>query len=229
MMDVEYHESADKQSEPAYKTATHEKMDLETAHHREMIAELAKKVDSNLLLEKPSASIINNQQVAVDTLKKQLEFYFGNPNLHKDCHMRDLIAKHAKGYVDLKDILGFKRVSQILSMYHMVKYDDRLEMLCQAADASNILKLCKQRLRVKRRVALDTNVIGQPEYTAEVDSRTIYVENIPIYATHETVAQVFQKHGHILLVSMPRDSEAKSQNKNKGFAFVEFEVGYILA
>lgn len=221
-MDVEY--PAESVPFAVSDTKQKEKMDTEGDNHRELVAGLTRKVDSSLVLEQPSVSLVNSQQATVETLRRQLEFYFGDPNLYKDEHMRKLIAQHEKGYVELKVLLGFKRISQILNSHHVVKFDERLGLIRHAAESSGILKLCKQKLRVKRLVQFNSSILKQADYAAEVDSRTIYVENIPPYATQETTAQVFKKHGHILLVSMPKDSEGKNQRKNKGFAFVEFEV-----
>lgn len=190
---------------------------------REQVIGLTKKVDSNLIIEQPH-SMVNSQQNAIEILKKQLEFYFGDPNLSKDKFFRDLIAKHPKGYVELKALLGFHKVGQILNAHNINKYEDRLNCLRQAVNKAAILKLCKQSLRVKRRIPFDTNILKDTEFLEEVNSRTIYVENIPMYATQELVAKVFVKYGHILLVNIPKEAEGKKK-RNKGFGFIEYEVG----
>lgn len=203
------------------------KIQSELPEQRDIVADLTRKVDSNLMIEQP-LGIVTNSGMNMEVLRRQIEFYFGDPNLSKDPHMRKLIAQHPKGYVELKVFLGFQRVNQILNSCHIHKYDDKISMLRSAASSSGILKLCKQNLRVKRKIVFDPSLINKPDYISDVDSRTIYVENIPEIATHEMVAQIFKKYGHILLVSLPKENKEKNQRKNKGFCFVEFEVSYIL-
>lgn len=199
-----------------------EKIDSELDIQRGIISGLIKKVDSSLLTDQQS-TMGNSHQATIEALRRQLEFYFGDPNLYKNDHMRKLVTANPKGYVDLKTLLSFNRIAQILNNSHIVKYEEKLNALRQAVSTSLLLKICKQSLRAKRRVRFEPDVLKKPEYAAEIDCRTIYVENIPIQANHEVIAQVFQKYGHILLVNLPKEAEGKV-HKNKGFVFIEFGV-----
>lgn len=193
-------------------------------NQRELIQGLTKKVDSNLIIEQAD-SLAGAPQNAVEILRRQLEFYFGDPNLCKDAYLREQIAKNPKGYVDLKVLLGFHKIGQILNAHNINKFEDRLGSLRQAVTSSSILKLCKQGLRAKRKIPFDQNLLKNSEYLNEVGSRTIYVENIPTYASQELLARVFAKYGRILLVDLPKEAERKKK-RNKGFAFIEFEVRF---
>lgn len=190
---------------------------------KEILACLVRKVDSNLLSDQAN-TLVNTQQSTIDFLRKQLEFYFGDPNLCKDSFMRDLISKHPKGYVELKTLLSFHKIGQILNAHGINRFEDRLNSLRQAAGSSAILKLCKQNLRIKRKTQFDLNLLKDHSFIEEIDSRTIYVENIPTYANQELIAKVFSKYGRILIVSLPKEAEGKLKKKNKGFAFIEYEV-----
>ena len=208
--------------EGSQKKTTKIKSELDE-NQKKLVTGLTKQVDSNLIIEQPHA-MVSTQQNAIEILSKQLDFYFGDPNLSKDKFFRDLIAKHPKGYVELKALLGFHKVGQILNAYNISKFEDRLNCLRQAVTSSAILKICKQSLRVKRRIPFDTNILKDADFLEDVNARTIYVENIPMYATPELVARVFIKYGHILLVNLPKEAEGKTK-RNKGFGFIEFEVG----
>lgn len=189
---------------------------------RELVTNLTRKVDSNLIFEQ-SSSLVNTHQTAIEYIRKQLEFYFGDPNLSRDRFLRDLISKHPKGYVELKQLFGFHKISQILNAHSINKYEERLNILRQAVAASQILKLCKQSLRVKRNIPFDPKLLQNSEFIDDINSRTVYVENIPVYATQELVARVFMKYGKILHVGLPKEGENKKK-RNKGFAFIEFDV-----
>ena len=219
------HQNPDKDQKDQVAVKMTDKIEPEVLAQRELVARLTRKTDSNLAIDQTSSILVTNSATGVEVLRRQLEFYFGDPNLSKDTFMRNLIAKHPKGYVELKVLIGFHRVNQILSSCHIQKFEDRLNLLRNAVDSSGILKLCKQKLRAKRRIPFDAQTHFKPENISEVDSRTIYVENIPETATHEVIAQVFRKYGHILLVSLPKEKEAKASRRNKGFCFIEFEVG----
>lgn len=44
-----------------------------------------------------------------DKIRKQIEFYFGDSNLHKDRFMSQKIAENPDGYVDLSVIMSFNK------------------------------------------------------------------------------------------------------------------------
>lgn len=192
-----------------------------------------KMIDSNLLIERPTTAI-NAHQTLPDALRRQIEFYFGDPNLTKDHYLRELIAKHKKGYIELKNILGFHKIEALFNSAHIARPEDRLNHLRQAITSSSLLKLCKQRLRVKRIVPFDLATLKIEENLAETDQRTIYLENIPSFANHETIASVFSKYGRILHVRLPYEKPAQrpttstqaQAKRHKGFAFIEFAVDF---
>ncbi len=197
---------------------------------REVINRM-KIIDSNLLHERiPTA--MNAHQTVPNALRKQVEFYFGDPNLSKDHYLRELISKHKKGYVEVKSLLGFHKIENLFNTAHIARLEDRLNYLKNAISSSSLLKLCKQKLRVKRIVPFDPASVILAENIADVDNRTIYLENIPTFATHEMIASVFSKYGKILHVRLPHEkpvqrpaTSAQAQVKShKGFAFIEFSV-----
>lgn len=195
--------------------------DLNKLQREELTARL-RSVDSCLIREKGFAGVGNSQGL-VESLRKQIEFYFGDPNLKKDIHLRNLIAKHKKGYVDLKVLLTFNKISQLLANARINKMEDRMNNLRQAVTSSQLLKLCKQKLKVKRLIPFSLESQGQTQTVADVDSRTVYMENLPPHVTLELLASVFSKYGQIILVNLPR-TEKTAGHKIKGFAFIEFSV-----
>lgn len=194
---------------------------LENAQREELIARM-RTVESCLLKEKGFAGV-GSAQCLVESLRKQIEFYFGDPNLKKDLHLRNLIAKHKKGYVDLKSLLTFNKISQLMANTRACKLEDRMNNLRLAISSSQLLKLCKQRMRVKRVIPFNLELQKQPKIADDVDSRTIYLENLPPHTTLELLASVFSKYGQIILINLPR-TDKSAGHKIKGFSFVEFSV-----
>lgn len=164
-----------------------------------------------------AAQIGNSSSILISRLRKQLEFYLGDPNLLRDNHLRALISKHKKGYVDLKHFLGFKKIDSILAGFHIVKFDQKMDYLRQAIKSSQVLKICKQNQKVKRLVKFSESDVGNQALQAEMDARTIYIENLPESCSRETLASIFGSFGPMLYISLP-----KKEGVCRGYGFIEF-------
>jgi len=78
-----------------------------------------------------------------------------------------------------------------------------------------MLKLSKDKTKFKRRIPFKLEGLDRKQQ----DQCMIYVENFPDYITHEQLASVFKKGGHIKHVSIPKYQHSKL---NKGFGFIEY-------
>ncbi|KAL9957934.1 hypothetical protein ACROYT_G034892 [Oculina patagonica] len=136
-------------------------------------------------------------------LQEQVEFYFGDANLHKDRFMKQEISKHPEGFVAISTIASFNRMKQIT---------DDINLVIKAMKMSPMLEVSEDNTMVKRRTA-----VPEPR---NVDAETIYVERLPPYADHDWLKGIFSKYGKVVYVSIPR---FKHTGDVKGFAFVEFE------
>lgn len=136
-------------------------------------------------------------------LLEQVEFYFGDANLHKDRFMKQEISKNPEGYVAISIIASFNRMKQLT---------DDIKLLVKAMKMSSLLELNEDETLVRRKTP-----VPEPR---NVDAETIYVEKLPPYADHDWVKGIFSKYGKVVYVSLPR---YKHTGDIKGFAFVEFE------
>uniref|UniRef100_A0A671SWE8 La-related protein 7 n=1 Tax=Sinocyclocheilus anshuiensis TaxID=1608454 RepID=A0A671SWE8_9TELE len=138
-------------------------------------------------------------------VKKQVEFWFGDVNLHKDRFMKNVIEQSRDGYVDISVLTSFNR---------MKKLTTDVKLIARALKNSAIVEVNLQGTHVRRKDPLG-------ESPKDVDNRTVYVELLPKSVTHVWLERVFSKCGNVVYVSIPR---YKSTGHPKGFAFVEFET-----
>ncbi|XP_050971904.1 la-related protein 7 isoform X2 [Labeo rohita] len=137
-------------------------------------------------------------------VKKQVEFWFGDVNLHKDRFMKNIIQQSRDGYVDISVLTSFNR---------MKKLTTDVKLIARALKNSAIVEVNLEGTHVRRRDPLG-------ESPKDVDNRTVY-ELLPKTVTHVWLERVFSKCGNVVYVSIPR---YKSTGHPKGFAFVEFET-----
>ncbi|XP_029932607.1 la-related protein 7 [Myripristis murdjan] len=137
-------------------------------------------------------------------VKKQVEFWFGDVNLHKDRFLRQLIDESRDGYVDISVLTSFNR---------MKKLTTDTKLIARALKNSSVVEVNLEGNKIRRQ-----HPIG--EEPKNVDSRTVYVELLPKDVTHGWIERVFTKCGNVVYISIPR---YKSTGDSKGFAFVEFE------
>lgn len=164
-------------------------------------------VDSNLLDE----AIPNTNNQILTKLRKQMEFYFGDSNLHNDKFLLKLLRQNEKGFIDLTIFLNFNKIKALLSQPPTI--ESKLQMLKQAIISSSLLKLNKFQTKVRRKIMFAKG--------KQQDSHVIYVENFPESITHEILARIFSKIGEVLHISLPKYTETQIP---KGFAFIEFQV-----
>lgn len=84
----------------------------------------------------------------------------------------------------------------------------------KALSRSKILEMSEDQSKVRRKESA-------PVKTQEmIDESTIYVEQIPINSTHESLTKTFEKFGKVNYVSLPR---YKKSRQIKQFGFIEFD------
>lgn len=88
------------------------------------------------------------------------------------------------------------------------------ELIRKSLSRSTMLELSEDGTKVRRK---DDAPIKTQE---EIDECTIYVEQIPLNSTHESISSIFSTFGKINYVSLPR---YKKSRQIKQFGFVEFD------
>ncbi|KAH9629698.1 hypothetical protein HF086_001511 [Spodoptera exigua] len=147
----------------------------------------------------PRKRIRHRKKQLYDNILKQMEFYFSDANLTKDRFLGDLVKSDP--YVPLELFLKFNKVRSLTQ---------DVNDIAKAMKNSTLLELSEDRLKVKRKTAV---------LPYDADSRTVYVESIPVTASREWLERVFSDYGHVAYISLPK---FKNSQKIKGFAFIEF-------
>ncbi|XP_006897281.1 PREDICTED: la-related protein 7-like [Elephantulus edwardii] len=144
------------------------------------------------------------KQVLAD-IAKQVDFWFGDANLHKDRFLREQIEKSRDGYVDISLLVSFNKMKKLTT-------DGKL--IARALKSSAVVEVDLEGTRIRRRKPLG-------ERPKDEDERTVYVELLPKNVNHSWIERVFGKCGNVVYISIPH---YKSTGDPKGFAFVEFET-----
>ena len=145
----------------------------------------------------------------------QIEFYLSDANLR---HSKFLLPIYQKDpWIPLKLLLTFNKVASMLSEIMDPESSDvvkvaELEKALSYVE-SNEIKLSDCKSKVTRRNDF------VPSSSSDIDSRTIYAENLPPDADHDFIRSVFVPYGEVVYVSMPKFKSGRS----KGFAFIEFK------
>ncbi|XP_068137381.1 la-related protein 7 [Hyperolius riggenbachi] len=138
-------------------------------------------------------------------IAKQVDFWFGDVNLHKDRFLREQIEKSRDGYIDISMLASFNKMKKLTT-------DSKL--IARAVKNSSVVEMNLDNTKIRRRHPLG-------ERPQDVDERTVYAELLPKNVTHSWIERVFGKCGTVVYIGIPR---YKSTGDPKGFAFIEFET-----
>ncbi|KAM5290976.1 LOW QUALITY PROTEIN: la-related protein 7-like [Glossophaga mutica] len=143
------------------------------------------------------------KQVLAD-ITKQVDFWFGDANLHKDRFLREQIEKSRDGYVDISLLVSFNKMKKLTT-------DEKL--IARALKSCRVVELDLEGTRMWRKKPWG-------ERPQDEDEQTVYVELLPKNVNHSWI-RVFGKCGNVVYISIPH---YKSTGDPKGFTFVEFET-----
>lgn len=123
------------------------------------------------------------------SLLQQIHWYFSDQNLAGDKFLREEIAKHPEGYVDVTVLADFPRIKAMAG-------DDTSLLIC-ALKQSDKLQLSQDNTMIRPLCAL-------PPYNPRKDAkRTIFVDRLPKDATVQSIKEQFSRFGAVLHVVPP--------------------------
>ncbi|GBO98548.1 La-related protein 7 [Eumeta japonica] len=141
----------------------------------------------------------HRKKLLYEKILKQMEFYFGDANLSKDRFLSGLVKVNP--YVPIETFLTFNKIRTLTNS---------ASDIAKALKKSLLLELSEDKTKIKRKT---------PMLPYDADSRTVYVESIPVTASREWLQSVFSDYGPVAYISLPK---IKNTEKIKGFAFIEF-------
>ncbi len=149
---------------------------------------------------------------------KQMEFYLGDANMSRSAFLKEKTL--ASPWVSLSLFLTFNKMVGMLQEYfgRSDTTDDLWHSL--KCISSEILEIREHPESGDREVKRKKPLADAIRASAGEESRTIYVERLPPNVTIEMLQALFQKHGEVVYVSLPK---YKHNQAVKGFAFVEFK------
>ncbi|XP_075974720.1 la-related protein 7-like [Anticarsia gemmatalis] len=147
----------------------------------------------------PRKRVRHRKKQLYENILKQMEFYFSDANLSKDRFLGGLVNRNP--YVPIELFLKFNKIRSLTQ---------DVTDIAKAMKNSTLLELSEDRLKVKRKT---------PVLPYDADSRTVYVESIPVTASREWLERVFSDYGQVAYISLPK---FKNSQKIKGFAFIEY-------
>ncbi|CAG9119577.1 unnamed protein product [Plutella xylostella] len=141
----------------------------------------------------------HRKKLLYEKILKQMEFYFSDANLSKDRLLSSLMKEDMFVPIDV-----FLKFNKIRAMTNDPNH------IAKAMKNSTLLELSDDKTKVRRKV---------PLIPYDSDSRTVYVESIPVTASREWLERVFSEYGTVAYISLPK---FKDSQRIKGYAFVEF-------
>jgi len=146
----------------------------------------------------------------------QMEFYLSDANLR---HSKFLLPIYESDpWIPLSIFLTFNKLSGML--YEIVEAtsseEERVTELVKALSyvESQHIELSDCKTKVGRRSPF------VPGSVCDIDSCTVYAENLAPDVDHDVIRNIFTPYGEIVYVSIPKFKSGRS----KGFAFIEFKT-----
>jgi len=161
----------------------------------------------------------NGTSSLLQSIRQQMEFYFGDQNFPNDVFLNKLLQldETGQGWVPLQVVANFNKVKQLTS---------QLDIVRQALRYSPLIEVSEDGLYIRRKTPImvkQTNWENQKSFKSEMSStekRTIYVSKVPKNTDKESLHLLFKEFGTIVRLDLPMD---KKTGENRGIAFVEYK------
>lgn len=144
---------------------------------------------------------------------RQVEFYFGDYNLHRDKFMKEEMAKN-DGWFNMDIMLKFQRLSSMCSEPGTI-----LAALMKSKNNLLDIDVENQRIRRKPNRPVPEN---NEKYRRDLKMRTVYVKGFPQTETIENITEFLEDYGIVEGVHLRRFNNPHTGSVFKGSLFVTF-------
>jgi len=151
---------------------------------------------------------------------RQLEFYFSESNLPRDKFLRELVERDEDRFVEMKTLLKFQRMRDLLQEFGGSNNPDVVDMVVNLLREKSKQLECDERGEMVRR---KEDLRAKEEIEEDVEKRSLYANPFPMTSTIEELQDWFEKTAdeRVLSVRLRRHIASKDF---KGSIFVEFET-----
>jgi len=152
-------------------------------------------------------SPIGNENAGLlESIRQQMEFYFGDQNFPNDVFLNKLLQldETGQGWVSLKVVANFNKIKQLSTQIDIVR---------QALRYSPLIGVSEDGLYIRRKTPIS-------QEGSSPEKKTIYVSKVPKGIDKESLSLAFGEYGTIVRLDLPID---KKTGENRGIAFVEYK------
>ncbi|XP_023173433.1 la protein homolog [Drosophila hydei] len=163
--------------------------------------------------EAPAAEEYSKQERAII---RQVEYYFGDANLHRDKFLSEQITKNEGGWVPLSVLVTFKRLASLST-----DFEEIVNALNKSDEGLVEISEDKQKLRRHPERPVPEH---NEERRKEIQERTVYAKGFPLESQMTEILDFVSAFNKVVNVTMRKhyDKPTKSY-KFKGSIFVTFE------
>ncbi|KAH0951684.1 hypothetical protein HN011_012258 [Eciton burchellii] len=150
----------------------------------------------------------------LEKIKSQVEYYFGNVNLHKDKFLIEQ-TKLDEGWVPMTVMLNFKLLANL---------SKNVNVILKALETSDLVEISQDRKKIRRSSKHPLPEFNE-EYRKAQEARTVYVKGFPTTDTSiEKLKIFFDPYKPFETIVMRKYQDKDKSYKFKGSVFVQFET-----
>ncbi|ALC38110.1 La [Drosophila busckii] len=148
---------------------------------------------------------------------RQIEYYFGDANLHRDKFLSEQISKNEGGWVPLSVLITFKRLAALST-----DSDEIVSAVNKSEDG--LVEISEDKLSFRRHPERPIPEHNE-ERRKEIQERTAYAKGFPLDTEMSTILDFVSTYEKVVNVTMRKhyDKPTKSY-KFKGSIFVTFDT-----
>ena len=144
---------------------------------------------------------------------RQVEFYFGDYNLHRDKFMKDEMAKN-DGWFSMDIMLKFQRLSSICSEPGTI-------LAALLKSKNNLLEVDIENQSIRRKPSKPVPENNE-KYRHDLKMRTVYIKGFPQNETIENITEFLEDYGTVDGVHLRRFNNPHTGAAFKGSLFATF-------
>ncbi|CAK9833927.1 La protein homolog [Anthophora retusa] len=147
-------------------------------------------------------------------IKNQVEFYFGDVNMHKDKFLIEQ-TKLDDGWIPMSVMLNFKMLTSM---------SKDVDVILKAIESSDLMEISEDRKKIRRSLNHPLPVYNE-EYRKAQEARTAYVKGFPLKDINiEKLKTFFNAYEPFENIIMRKYQDKEKKLQFKGSIFIQFKT-----